>query len=241
MLKTSTCVASLLSLTLSSASLSWAEEKNASQLRLFHRDSSLKNGIFVRTCAGDRSCGAQEVRIYRQSPEGLRPFEILYRDTGRLIQDGSSFLWQVDDKKIKVGSVEKEGLFLCSGSYEEVCDLNLSVKHPNGAAENAAEPVYLVEFSLRESLRKAENDVQSRTTLLPFIVPSPNQEDAGSCHYMAATGAMEILWNQSKVLHGSEMDTTLNGSSDLSEAFLMNIPNANNDLLRGCTQNVLKI
>ena len=52
----------------------------------------------------------------------------------------------------------------------------------------------------------------------PFALASPNQYDAGSCLFMALTGAMEILLNQ----HSDLETVEYNGETDLSERYLMN-------------------
>jgi len=55
--------------------------------------------------------------------------------------------------------------------------------------------------------------------LLPYVFPSPNQEDAGSCLYMATTGNIE--WWLAKL--NPETTRMMNGPLDISERYLMNI------------------
>jgi len=55
--------------------------------------------------------------------------------------------------------------------------------------------------------------------LLPYVFPSPNQEDAGSCLYMATTGNIE--WWMAKL--NPKTNRMMNGPLDISERFLMNI------------------
>lgn len=69
---------------------------------------------------------------------------------------------------------------------------------------------YLLKSALSES---------ARDQLRPFVLPSPNQLDAGSCLYMANTGAMEILLNQHSDLDRVKSE----GDTDLSERYLMNV------------------
>jgi hypothetical protein len=54
--------------------------------------------------------------------------------------------------------------------------------------------------------------------MLPFVLASPNQYDAGSCLFMATTGAAEILMNQRTSLD----DIQYLGDTDLSERYLIN-------------------
>jgi len=63
----------------------------------------------------------------------------------------------------------------------------------------------------------------------PHLLASPNQEGAGTCIFMANTGAMEVLINQ----HHTE-EITYNGDTDLSERYMLNatfygVPNEETD------------
>jgi hypothetical protein len=55
--------------------------------------------------------------------------------------------------------------------------------------------------------------------LVPYVLASPNQEDAGSCLYMATTGIAE--WWLARL--NPTMSRTPDGPLDLSERFLMNV------------------
>lgn len=61
------------------------------------------------------------------------------------------------------------------------------------------------------------------TELLPYIQPSPDQEDAGSCLYMATTGIVEWWLGR---LH-PEIARGTEGEIDLSERFTMNMAEHN--------------
>jgi hypothetical protein len=89
-------------------------------------------------------------------------------------------------------------------------------------------PVYSAALTIK---RTAETDPTStsphafdtafgaiNTEMLPFVLASPNQYDAGSCLFMATTGVAEILMNQ----HTPLDDIQYLGDTDLSERFLMN-------------------
>lgn len=62
---------------------------------------------------------------------------------------------------------------------------------------------------------------------LPYIIPSPDQENAGSCLFMSHTAVSEVLINRQRNRNG------LN-NVDLSERYLMNLSKANigDDLIR---------
>lgn len=58
--------------------------------------------------------------------------------------------------------------------------------------------------------------------LVPYVLPSPNQEDAGSCLYMAVTGIAE--WWLARL--NPDIPRTSDGLLDLSERYTMNLANA---------------
>ena len=58
---------------------------------------------------------------------------------------------------------------------------------------------------------------QADTSLIDYVLASPNQFDAGSCLFMTTTGAVELLMHQHTDLDAVEY----NGDTDLSERFLM--------------------
>lgn len=61
--------------------------------------------------------------------------------------------------------------------------------------------------------------------MLPYIMPSPDQDEAGSCLYMAITGITE--WWTAK-LH-PEMSRQSDGPSDFSERYIMNVAGIEED------------
>lgn len=69
------------------------------------------------------------------------------------------------------------------------------------------------------------------TELIPYVLPSPHQEDAGSCLYMSLTGIAE--WWLARLR--PDLSRALNGPVDLSERFLINASG-----LKKYTQNVVK-
>ncbi|MGE3757029.1 MAG: hypothetical protein AB7H97_04695, partial [Pseudobdellovibrionaceae bacterium] len=70
-----------------------------------------------------------------------------------------------------------------------------------------------------------ENGVSGFTELLPFVSLTPDQEDAGSCLFMATTGMAE--WWLRKL--NPKMDRSPDGETDLSERYLMNISELHED------------
>lgn len=149
-----------------------------------------------------------------------------FAGTLSLAGDGS-VLYNLLGFENKVGFVDGERAYICVADSRAACQLNLAVKNPSGedAQRFGVEirPVYSAQLLLRDAqgrpsgLRfKADGD--SETSLDPYVISSPNQYDAGSCVFMANTGAMEILMHQD-MAPGS---FTYLDDTDLSERFLMN-------------------
>lgn len=148
---------------------------------------------------------------------------------GRLrLDDAGEFHYQMQGIDKAVGYVDGDFARLCLGDYAEVCQLNLTVKNPAGEdalrwAAPTLRPVYSAQIILRDAQGrlgdfrlKAEGDAD--VYLDPYVIATPNQYDAGSCVFMANSGAMEILMHQDLVPGNFDyMDET-----DLSERFLMN-------------------
>ncbi|MEK7801359.1 MAG: hypothetical protein AAB276_02795, partial [Pseudomonadota bacterium] len=88
----------------------------------------------------------------------------------------------------------------------------VAVKYPNNVNEGNS-PVYSKSLVI-------DGDITSGfVELLPFVIPSPNQEEAGSCLYMATTGNVE--WLLAK--NNPNLPRKMNGPIDLSERHLMNV------------------
>ncbi len=93
------------------------------------------------------------------------------------------------------------------------------VKHPS-SAEEGFEPVTTTVLS-----PVSEDKLPGFSSLVPFAMRSPNQEDAGSCLYMSLTGIAE--WWLAK-LHPTAPRTP-DGPIDLSERYLMNLAGVDED------------
>lgn len=107
------------------------------------------------------------------------------------------------------------GLLVSSMAQAEVTRSDLKIikglKFPNSADEGQL-PVEVAVASLR-----SPHQATGFTELLPFVLPSPDQEDAGSCLYMSLTGNAE--WWLAR-LHPNA-DRSPDGPIDLSERHLM--------------------
>jgi diadenosine tetraphosphate (Ap4A) HIT family hydrolase len=101
-------------------------------------------------------------------------------------------------------------LFAHVNYVETISELS-GIKYPDGIDETG-EPVLTYAMTKRTNL-------DGFNELLPFVMPSPNQEDAGSCLYMAITGNIEWWLNYLQPNENKIMD----GPHDLSERYLMNM------------------
>ncbi len=102
-------------------------------------------------------------------------------------------------------------------NYVETIGEVPGVKYPDGITEQG-EPVLTYALFKR-------TEPSGFNKLLPFIMPSPNQEDAGSCLYMATTGNIEWWLNY---LYPN-IQRNMDGPHDLSERYTMNVAGMDED------------
>jgi hypothetical protein len=78
-------------------------------------------------------------------------------------------------------------------------------------------------LELETSLKLKNSNLKGKSgrfdELVPFVLPSPDQEEAGSCMYMALTGIAE--WWLARL--NPNISRTSDGPIDLSERYLMNL------------------
>jgi hypothetical protein len=126
----------------------------------------------------------------------------------------------------EVGSLRGGRLELCGEGLEQGCALRLGVKGDGTAHPSLAEALPVVTLGIEpdgwdqgwDMAPVDGEELRANTALLDLVLASPNQYDAGSCLFMANTGAMEILLNQ----HTPAEDIDYLGETDLSERYLMN-------------------
>ena len=121
---------------------------------------------------------------------------------------------------------------LCAIPFASASVISISgTKFPNSSFEGR-DPVHT--FALTS---KNEERLPGYTELLPFILRSPDQDDAGSCLYMSLTGAAEFWLAR---LH-PELARDPDGPIDLSERYLMNTskdPSGENQLQDWMTDSI---
>ncbi|MFH1812047.1 MAG: leucine-rich repeat domain-containing protein [Pseudomonadota bacterium] len=152
-------------------------------------------------------------------------FPVRREDAGRLALEGERVTYTLLGRRVDVGAVRGERIELCQGPDATVCQLAVGRKGPGGRAPGLGSDVA---FSASLILRSADGSLggafrfkdggDAVNVLEPYALASPNQHDAGSCNFMANTGAMELLMNQHLPLGSFDYL----GDTDLSERFLMN-------------------
>lgn len=124
-----------------------------------------------------------------------------------------------------VGSVQGSSWTLCGPTHG--CEAHLAVKSGATRAPDATAAAGVVSLQLRLERRPSFDGAMADESapygarfddLDRWVLPSPNQFDAGSCLFMANTGAMEVLLNQQQ----QPDEVVSQGPTDLSERFLMN-------------------
>jgi Leucine rich repeat len=143
---------------------------------------------------------------------------------GSLSRQGDRIVTKFGKEWIEVGQTKGGEPVVCQGAYANVCRVRIGMKWPEAGPRlpgTGAEPVVTVSVELlhppKMEVRSVEDWAASDEDLVPFALASPNQFDAGSCLFMANTGAMEVLLNQHTPLDQIAYD----GDTDLSERFLM--------------------
>lgn len=166
-----------------------------------------------------------------------RTYNVFKVFAGNIILDGNKYYLRSQRGTIAIGEKTDLGDQVCAGAYAQVCQLSIGRKDPTRRAPTtartapAAEPVFTAALTLAPSATTVDGHrvegIQthdgmpyglSNKTMIPHVLASPNQFDAGSCLFMANTGAMEILMNQHVPVDQIEYE----GDTDLSERYLMN-------------------
>jgi hypothetical protein len=80
--------------------------------------------------------------------------------------------------------------------------------------------VFLFFFFIFHPQLKAQNLPSRYDELLDYVIASPDQQKAGSCLYMASTGAVEVVYNKLKNQRHPEID----GPGDFSEVYALRGP-----------------
>lgn len=105
-------------------------------------------------------------------------------------------------------------LALLSSDFALAAKRVTGLKYPNSVEEGLA-PIRTSAWAPDEfELMKA------KSSMLPYVQPSPDQDEAGSCLYMSLTGVAEWWLNKLNPLPGG---VQVQSENDLSERHLMNV------------------
>ncbi len=144
--------------------------------------------------------------------------------------------YRTGNRDVVVGEQTAEGFELCSGGYAGVCHFAVGAKASMAmrsplAGQAAAAPVFTAALTLSEGAERMMLDTGPVSLadetipygainwdVMPYVLASPNQMDAGSCLFMATTGTMEVLMNQRLPIEAIQYGS----DTDLSERYLMN-------------------
>ncbi len=167
--------------------------------------------------------GRGSLRVEAWTDQGL--YEVIPAFIGALVIEGQQVLLVRGSQRLPVGSLDQGQLSLCEGSLSATCRARLGWKGDGTAHPMLGEhpdPVVSLHIDLAPELqRQPASGVLSGLSndlLLDYVFASPNQYDAGSCLFMANTGAMEVLLNQRTPAE----ERVYEGDTDLSERYLMN-------------------
>ncbi len=136
---------------------------------------------------------------------------------GDLEIHGTEVLWSRGDEKVSVGHINDHGTMeLCADAGLDSCEASISRMPTDIPGED---PVIGLHLDWRTTWDSSGHD-SAETSLVDFVLPAPNQEEGGTCLFMATTGTVELLLNQRLQRHHSE--ALLDGPTDISERFLIN-------------------
>ncbi len=164
--------------------------------------------------------GDSSVSLFASEADGSRS-ELIGEYVGQLTADRTGVAVYLTDHSgvsTQVGKIQNGEAEICAGSFGHVCELSIGRKFSD---INGERPIYSANISMSSVLADDSdlNGASKMDELNQFVLPSPDQQDAGSCLYMASTGALEVLLNKDP----RTRDLKSEGRSDISERFLMNI------------------
>ncbi len=170
------------------------------------------------------------VLLSRQDESGALKLDFASRDAiyplqlelpGQLAIDGTSVVLRSMESSTLVGTIDNGIVTLCAEQTASACHVALGAKTaPAEAYGGLGDAPVVYTLAMGVAPRPEVDDANYGEVddgLIPYVLASPNQFDAGSCLFMSTTGAMELLVRQQ--LEQTEQD--YEGDSDFSERFLM--------------------
>lgn len=200
----------------------------ASGADVYHQNqsgSSSERMVGGTTSAIDTRLATLSPRI---GPDGTVAFDLLVADkvfsvhaefSGEVRVDGERLVLVRGTDIAPIGYTDGATATLCEAT--EGCTYTLGVKVGPAEAYDGlgAEPIVTMGLGVSPKPQAVDQSTygQTDTSLVDYVLASPNQFDAGSCLFMTTTGAVELLMHQ----HTDLGTVEYNGETDLSERFLM--------------------
>lgn len=146
-------------------------------------------------------------------------FSVHAEFSGSVKTDGERLVLVNGTTTSHIGHTDGATATLCEAG--EGCTYTLGIKVGPAAAYDGhgAQPIVTMALGVSPKPPVFDQDTygQADTSLIDYVLASPNQFDAGSCLFMTTTGAVELLMHQ----HTDLEEVDYNGDTDLSERFLM--------------------
>ena len=197
---------------------------------VYHKNQRSDSGSADRLAGG--MVGTIDADLATLSPridaDGRVAFDLLVADkvfavhaefSGEVKADGNQLILVSGGQTTPIGYTDGATATLCEA--DEGCSYALGIKVGPASAYDGYGARPIVTMGLGVSPKPTALDQasygQADTSLIDYVLASPNQFDAGSCLFMTTTGAVELLMHQ----HADLDEIEYNGDTDLSERFLM--------------------
>lgn len=128
---------------------------------------------------------------FSSASDGIQTASVL---AGELRIENEQVLWHLDDVTTPVGIIDEEEIRLCQDAQIFDCEVMISVKPGDTSRDKPLVSLHMRKTS--NELHDEDTSFPGESTLIRHTLPSPNQDEAGTCLFMATTGAAEIILNQ---------------------------------------------
>lgn len=172
---------------------------------------------------------------YSLNGDELKNLAVRVIAPGKIFLNRDLIIHDFEGKEVAVGQVKDGVVTFCEEAFRQACRKTVSrLKPGKSSLSSKVKEIITIHLHL-DSLAGEEisesfgttNDSEeisaqaNRFSLQQYVLPSPHQDEGGTCLYMANTGAVEILLN---AMNRNEHPTS-EGLTDLSERYLINIRN----------------
>ena len=155
---------------------------------------------------------------------GTEKSHIRLETGGSLYKEKDLVIYKTKRKSSIIGTIEDDNIKLCKGKYSNICKFMISEKSVGNLLNNS-NSLYTAYIEIFRNKTKSVDEAIYFDKMNRFVLAAPNQADAGSCLFMANTGAVEIVTNQH-----TDKEIKNDGETDFSERYLMNASNFSQDI-----------